>query len=86
MWESIGGLISDQFYRAGAQWRTHASNKDYEMQQWDLDSYHHWLRIIDDEKQKKAEGKPVNVSGLGVCTPSLSHLVPCRLTSDIFIL
>lgn len=32
---------------AGAHWRTHASAEDTEQQAWDIETYEHWLRLIE---------------------------------------
>jgi hypothetical protein len=42
--------ISDTFYRAGAHWRSHAPDSDSEQQQWDMETYNHWLGMIETER------------------------------------
>lgn len=38
--------------RAGAQWRTHATAEDKEIQQWDIESYNIWLDMVEKEKSQ----------------------------------
>ncbi len=40
----------DTSYRAGAHWRSHASASDPEQQQWDVETYKHWLGVIEKER------------------------------------
>ncbi|KAK0659686.1 D-amino-acid oxidase [Lasiodiplodia hormozganensis] len=37
---------------AGAQWRTHATAEDKEIQQWDIESYNIWLDMVEKEKSQ----------------------------------
>ncbi|OJD36049.1 d-amino acid oxidase [Diplodia corticola] len=37
---------------AGAQWRTHATAEDKEIQEWDIESYNTWLDMVEKEKSQ----------------------------------
>ncbi|KAL1624583.1 hypothetical protein SLS54_003926 [Diplodia seriata] len=37
---------------AGAQWRTHATAEDKEIQEWDIESYNIWLDMVEKEKSQ----------------------------------
>ena len=54
---------ADAETRAGAQWRTHASENDRAQQQWDTESYNYWLSILARELN---EPDTTVKSGLGV--------------------
>ncbi|KAK8214550.1 hypothetical protein IWZ01DRAFT_500156 [Phyllosticta capitalensis] len=41
---------------AGAQWRTHSTAKDFELQKWDIASYERWFQTV--EQEKKEPGQP----------------------------
>jgi hypothetical protein len=58
-----GTVVSDAFHRAGAHWRSHAAEADLEQQQWDMETYNHWLHLI--EKDRNHPGQTL-LSGLGV--------------------
>jgi D-amino-acid oxidase len=68
-------ISTDLFYRAGAHWRSHAPNSDPEQQQWDTETYNHWIKVLEDERETSEDGK---LSGLGV---SLKSHSPFRLSS-----
>jgi D-amino-acid oxidase len=57
---------SDTVHRAGAQWRSHALREDFEQQQWDIETYSHWLDVIEKERhhpeQKLLSGLAVSPS------------------------
>jgi D-amino-acid oxidase len=44
-------FISNKFHRAGAHWRSHAPETDSEQQKWDMETYKHWLEVIEAERQ-----------------------------------
>jgi hypothetical protein len=56
-------ISADLFYRAGAHWRSHAPNSDPEQQQWDTETYNHWLKVLEGESQSPNGER---LSGLGV--------------------
>jgi len=55
---------SDTLSRAGAHWRSHAPASDPEQQQWDVETYKHWLEVIKEEEQNSSQ---TSRSGLAVC-------------------
>jgi len=55
--------------RAGAHWRTHASDTDHEQQEWDIETYEDWTRVL--ERENKDPSLPR--SGLKVCPPNPSR-------------
>jgi D-amino-acid oxidase len=59
--------IPDTFHRAGAHWRSHAPEADSEQQKWDMETYKHWLEVIETERQHPGQKL---LSGLAV-SPSL---------------
>jgi D-amino-acid oxidase len=57
---SFGLLLANTSRRAGAHWRSHAAKADLEQQQWDMETYNHWLEIIRNEQGE------IGLSGLAV--------------------
>jgi len=49
--------------RAGGHWRSHAGDKEPEQQQWDMETYQHWLGAIENERNQPESGL---ISGLAV--------------------
>ena len=49
--------------RAGGHWRSHAGDKEPEQQQWDMETYQHWLGTIENERDQPESGL---ISGLAV--------------------
>jgi hypothetical protein len=49
--------------RAGAQWRPHGGKDDIEMKEWDLQSLHKFMSIVEQEQNQE---EAVPKSGLGV--------------------
>ncbi len=64
--------ISDTFHRAGAHWRSHALEGDPEQQQWDIETYKHWLDVIEEEDRHTGHKL---LSGLGVSQSASSCLL-----------
>jgi hypothetical protein len=62
--------ISHIRHRAGGHWRSHAPASDPEQQQWDVETYKHWLEVIKKEEQNPSQSSR---SGLAVCQPLFSH-------------
>lgn len=60
--------------RAGAHWRTHASDTDHEQQEWDIETYEDWTRLLERENRDPSLPR----SGLKVCPP---NLLPTQLTT-----
>jgi hypothetical protein len=56
-------VISDVCHRAGGHWRSHAAEADLEQLQWDMETYNHWLDVI--EKERNHAGQ-TSLSRLGV--------------------
>ena len=56
-------MRNSAWHRAGAQWRTHAGPNDKEQQEWDLQTYDEWTKMIEDGKGKEA-GLAVRISSL----------------------
>ncbi|KAF1816807.1 FAD dependent oxidoreductase [Eremomyces bilateralis CBS 781.70] len=50
---------------AGAQWRSFATENEVELQQWDSESYRHWLKVIEEEEATGPSSK--TPSGLARC-------------------
>lgn len=61
--------------RAGAQWRTHATAEDKEIQEWDIESYNIWLDMVEKEK---SQASFATKSGLEVNPRLPTHLNPLR--------
>ena len=61
IWRKKHSLIG--LKRGGAHWRSHAAEDDLEQQEWDIDTYNHWLEVI---KQEGDEFNEESSSGLGV--------------------
>jgi hypothetical protein len=62
-------LLLIPLFRAGAHWRTHAKKEDLEQQSWDIETYHAWTKLVDEEKGKKTAGvvlKDKDISGIAV--------------------
>ena len=53
---------TDDAYRAGAHWRTHALTEEVELCAWDTDTYRAWELQVEEEKRQSRIGE----SGLGV--------------------
>ncbi|KKY23325.1 putative d-amino-acid oxidase [Diplodia seriata] len=48
----LRGESTADMSRAGAQWRTHATAEDKEIQEWDIESYNIWLDMVEKEKSQ----------------------------------
>jgi hypothetical protein len=62
--------ISDIRHRAGGHWRSHAPASDPEQQQWDVETYKHWLEVIKNEEQNSRQSSR---SGLAVSHSLFSY-------------
>ncbi|KAL1625609.1 hypothetical protein SLS56_007268 [Neofusicoccum ribis] len=67
--------------RAGAQWRTHATAEDKEIQQWDIESYNVWFDWVEKEKTQAAFATK---SGLEIYISPFGHPYPSSSSSFFF--
>ena len=71
-WQKLS--TSDIHPRAGGHWRSHAPASDPEQQQWDVETYKHWLEVIKKEDDNTNQS---SLSGLAVShTYTFSNLLP----------
>jgi hypothetical protein len=54
---------SDTLHMAGGHWRSHAPSSDPEQQRWDVETYKHWLQVIEKERLNSSQKL---LSGLAV--------------------
>jgi hypothetical protein len=79
---------SNAIHRAGAHWRSHATKTDLEQQQWDMETYNHWLDIIKTEHEQEGG---VGLSGLAVgvfsnSPPTGRYKIEITLSGLVYIL
>ena len=71
---SFGG-VNERVFRAGAQWRTHASSDEKELCEWDTETYKVWMDMANEEKKmgKSETGLGVGSSEYTLCTAATIH-------------
>ena len=60
--------------RAGAHWRTHAKEGDGRQQAWDLETYEAWMKIVEEEKRRHAQGALMEEDRSGIDVSASSML------------
>ena len=53
-------------HRAGAIWRTHATSLQPELCSWDIETYRHWMKTIDENSGETLEERGIEKHSLHV--------------------